>query len=85
MTFTATEVTDDGGDQLHVVGQLTAAGRSEPIELDTSIEDASAQTATTVAHLDVDRTLFGMTWSPMRMTSPIARVDLRLRWTKASS
>jgi polyisoprenoid-binding protein YceI len=82
VTFTTTAVTAGAGDRFHVTGNLVAAGHGEPLEFDAEVTEATAQSAVVDIHVDVDRTRFGMTWSPLRMTAPIAHVDLHLSWTK---
>jgi polyisoprenoid-binding protein YceI len=89
VTFTTTGTTTGAapgaGGQFHIAGTLTAAGHSEPLEFDAGISEATAQAAVTDVHTDVDRTRFGMTWSPLHMAAPIAHVDLHLRWNKTSA
>jgi polyisoprenoid-binding protein YceI len=46
-------------------GTLQAAGHSEPVSFTARAEDISPGAITLRAELVVDRTLFGMTWSPM--------------------
>ncbi len=46
-------------------GTLQAAGHSEPVAFTARAEDIGPGAVTLRAELVVDRTLFGMTWSPM--------------------
>jgi polyisoprenoid-binding protein YceI len=65
-----------------VAADLTAAGRTEPVELELTLEDASEQSVRVRGKLVTDRTRFGMTWSPMRMASSIAELDADLRFVR---
>jgi polyisoprenoid-binding protein YceI len=85
VVFATTELTPGTDDGFHVVGQLTAAGHAERVELDAHVVDATPERATIDARVEIDRTRFGMTWSPMRMSASIATIDLHLRWSKDSS
>jgi polyisoprenoid-binding protein YceI len=82
VAFTTTEVTVGSDGWMRVVGSLAAAGHAEQLELDAQVVDATAEQATVDARVEVDRTRFGMTWSPMRMSAAIATIDLHLRWSK---
>jgi polyisoprenoid-binding protein YceI len=59
-------------DILRVSGDLSAAGRSQPVTFDAILSDATAERVTVDGAVRVDRTGFGMTWSPMRMASSTA-------------
>jgi len=54
-------------------GTLEAAGHVEPVEFTAHVDEASASAAVLRAELAVDRTRFGMTWSPLRVAAPMAR------------
>jgi polyisoprenoid-binding protein YceI len=43
------------------------------------IQEATAQAVVLTAELDVDRTEFGMTWSPMRIAAMTAHGTVRAR------
>jgi polyisoprenoid-binding protein YceI len=60
-------------------GEMTAAGKTQPISFDATLAlSADGQQATVQATFDVDRTKFGMTWSPMHMTAATAVVTAHL-------
>ena len=85
LTFVTRQVTRvaDGGAQ--VAGELTIAGHTEDVEFDTTIAVASADEASADATLSVDRTRFGMTWSPLGMSAATAHLTLHLRFTRAAA
>lgn len=57
------------GAQLAAEGELEAAGVRRPLSFTAEVVDASPDAVTLQAELAVDRSQFGMTWSPLRMTS----------------
>lgn len=60
-------------------GQLTAAGHSEPVSFDATIAlSPDGRQATVDAGFDVDRTRFGMTWSPMHIAAATAHITAHL-------
>jgi polyisoprenoid-binding protein YceI len=60
-------------------GQLTIAERTQPVSFDATITlTADSRQATVEAALDVDRTAFGITFNPLHMSRPAARVTARL-------
>ena len=65
-----------------VAADLTAAGHTEPVELELTLEDANEHSVRVRGKLVTDRTRFGMTWSPMRMASSIAELDVDLRFVR---
>jgi polyisoprenoid-binding protein YceI len=65
-----------------VAADLTAAGHTEPVELDLALEDANEQSVRVRGKLVTDRTRFSMTWSPLRMASSIAELDVDLRFVR---
>ncbi len=66
-------------------GQVTleAAGRSEDIAPNVELVGATANTVSLRAEAVVDRTGFGMTWSPLRMTSSEARAVVNVRFVRS--
>jgi len=70
ITFQTRDVSPRGDDQVWVAGDLTAAGRTRPIEFETRVTAATAERLTARAEITIDRTEFGMTWSPMHTASP---------------
>jgi polyisoprenoid-binding protein YceI len=71
------------GAQLAAEGELEAAGVREPLSFTAEVVDASPDAVTLQALLTVDRSRFGMTWSPLRMTSMQAAGSVTARFTRA--
>lgn len=60
-------------------GSMTAAGKTQPVSFDATITlSADGQQAAVQATFEVDRTKFGMTWSPMHMSAATAVVTAHL-------
>jgi polyisoprenoid-binding protein YceI len=73
------------GVQLAAEGELEAAGVHEPLSFTGEVVDASADAVTLQAEVTVDRSRFGMTWSPLRITSMQATGSVTARFTRASA
>jgi polyisoprenoid-binding protein YceI len=73
------------GAQLAAEGELEAAGVREPLSFTAEVVDAGADAVTLKAGLTVDRSRFGMTWSPLRMTSMQATGSVTARFTRADT
>jgi polyisoprenoid-binding protein YceI len=73
--FTSTSVTADG-DRLRVRGELEAAGGRVPLELDATLRGDEVEAVTSV-----DQRRLGMTWSPLGMVRPSAKLIVRGRLT----
>ena len=73
------------GAQLAAEGELEAAGVREPLSFTAEVVDTSPDAVTLQAELTVDRSRFGMTWSPLRMTSMQATGSVTARFTRASA
>jgi polyisoprenoid-binding protein YceI len=83
MTFAATQVDLVGDDRIHVRGELTAAGQTHPVEFDAALTASSdAATGQVDASFVIDRTNFGMTWSPLRMTASDVTVTVHLEFAR---
>jgi polyisoprenoid-binding protein YceI len=83
VTVSRAELTD--GARLAVEGELETAGVREPLSFTAEIVDASADAVTLQAGLSIDRSRFGMTWSPLRMASMQAAGSVTARFTRASA
>jgi polyisoprenoid-binding protein YceI len=83
VTFASREVSVLGKDRLRIVGDLTAAGRSQAIEFEAQLAVASPDHVDVDATLSVDRTQFGMTWSPLRIAAPTASLSLHLCYKRS--
>ena len=73
------------GAQLAAKGELEAAGVREPLSFTGEVVDASADAVTLQAEVTVDRSRFGMTWSPLRIASMQATGSVTARFTRASA
>ena len=73
------------GVQLAAGGELEAAGVREPVSFTGEVVDASADAVTLQGEVTVDRSRFGMTWSPLRMASMQATGSVTARFTRASA
>jgi polyisoprenoid-binding protein YceI len=83
VTVSGAELTHGG--QLAAEGELEAAGVREPLSFTAEVVDASADAVTLQAELTVDRSRFGMTWSPLRIASMQATGSVTARFTRASA
>lgn len=64
-------------------GTLQAAGRSKPVTFTAWAEDIGPDAVTIRAELVVDRTLFGMTWSPMGIAAKEAAGSVVARFVRS--
>jgi polyisoprenoid-binding protein YceI len=76
-------LTSDG--RLAAEGTLEAADHQEPVSFTADITEARPDTVTLRAELTVDRSRFGMTWSPMRISSMQATGSFTARFTRPTS
>jgi polyisoprenoid-binding protein YceI len=81
VTFSTRTVTNLSADRVRVEGDLTAAGRTTPLTFEARLAEAGDQ-VTIDAEVSVDRTAFGMTWSPLGMASSTALLVLHARFAK---
>ncbi len=72
-----------GGGQLSGEGTLEAAGVTEPVSFTAEVLTASPDALTLRSEITVDRSRFGMTWSPLRMTAMQATGSVTARFTRA--
>ncbi|MDR0359089.1 MAG: YceI family protein [bacterium] len=70
---------------LTVRGTLEAAGHRQPVELSVQVEDVAPDAVALRGEVTVDRTQFGMTWSPLGMASKQARLSVSLRFARAAA
>ena len=68
--------------RLAAEGTLEAAGTTEPVTFTAEVVEASAQAVTLRAELAVDRSRFGMTWSPLRIAAMQATGTVTARFTR---
>jgi polyisoprenoid-binding protein YceI len=76
------EADPHGDGSLAVNGTLTAAGRSVPVSFTAQVEMTSDDAVTLRADLEVDRSLFGMTWSPLGMAAKQAAGTVVARFVR---
>jgi polyisoprenoid-binding protein YceI len=82
ITFAVKDARVDQAGGLAVSGDLEVAGQSRPLSLTAKVSEASADSATLTADLDVDRSDFGMTWNQMGMIKGPATVSIKARFTR---
>ncbi len=80
LTVTKGEPQDDG--RVAAQGTLEAAGRSAPVGLTADLEVTGDNAVTLRADLEVDRTIFGMTWSPLGMAAKQATGTVVARFVR---
>jgi polyisoprenoid-binding protein YceI len=80
--LTITSARPAGPAELDCEGTFEAAGHVRPVRFRAHIQEATAQAVVLTAELDVDRTEFGMTWSPMHMASMAAHGTMKARFIR---
>jgi polyisoprenoid-binding protein YceI len=70
---------------LNVEGTLDAAGVTEPVSFTADVIAASPDRVTLRAQLGIDRSRFGMTWSPLRMSSLHANGSVTATFTRSTA
>ena len=68
ITFTVNQATPSG-QGVTVSGSLTVRDRTRPVTFDAQVSVISAGEVSLDAEVQVDRSDFGLTWSPMGMSS----------------
>jgi polyisoprenoid-binding protein YceI len=66
--LTVTSARVAGPAELECQGTFEAAGHVRPVTFTAHIQEATAQDAILTAELEVDRTEFDMTWSPLHIS-----------------
>ncbi len=82
VVLTVTEATPGPDGQIAVRGSIEAAGHSEPVTFTAHADEATENAVTLRAELVVDRTAFGMTWSPMGMAAKQAAGSVVARFVR---
>jgi polyisoprenoid-binding protein YceI len=85
ITFAVKDARVDQAGGLVVSGDLEVAGQSRPLALTAKVSEASADSATLTADVDVDRADSGMTWNQMGMVKGPATVSIKARFTRQSA
>jgi polyisoprenoid-binding protein YceI len=70
------------GGGLAITATLEAAGRSQPLPLTARVLEVGRDGITLAATTVLDRTAFGMTWSPLGMASSSATLDVVTRFVR---
>jgi polyisoprenoid-binding protein YceI len=84
MTLTVTAAEPSGATTLACRGTIEAAGHTQSIEFTANVDVASGQEITLRSELEVDRTLWDMTWGPLGMTSKTARGEVVAHFVRPS-
>jgi polyisoprenoid-binding protein YceI len=83
VVVTVTAASPAGPDTLACQGTLEAAGHREPIEFTARVNVASENAVVLHAEIEVDRTKFAMTWSPLRVAAFPARGTVVARFVRS--
>ena len=78
----ASELTPAGGRDLRGPITLDAAGHQQSVDTVVHVVDVNAGAVTLRAETSVDRTAFGMTWGPLKMTAPRAHAVVTARFVR---
>src|SRR5260221_480093 len=70
---------------LNAEGTFEAAGVAEPVSFTADIVDASPGRVTLRAQFTIDRSRFGMTWSPLRISSLQATGSVTATFTRSAA
>jgi polyisoprenoid-binding protein YceI len=70
---------------LNAEGTLEASGAAEPVSFTADVVTASSDRVTLRAQLAIDRSRFGMTWSPLRISSLQATGSVTATFTRATT
>ena len=70
---------------LNAEGTLEAAGVTEPVSFTANIVAASPDRVTLRAQFTIDRSRFGMTWSPLRISSLQATGSVTATFTRSAA
>jgi polyisoprenoid-binding protein YceI len=81
--LTVTSASPAGPAELQCQGTLEAAGHLRPVTFTAHIQEANAQATVVTANLELDRSEFDMTWSPLHVASMTARATVRARFVRA--
>jgi polyisoprenoid-binding protein YceI len=81
--LTVTSARPAGPDGLECHGALEVAGHARPVTFTARIREVTGQAVVLTAELPVDRSRFGMTWSPLHMASMTALGTVKARFTRA--
>ncbi len=83
VVVTVRRLVPDGPGVLKGQVTLEAAGRSQDLSQIVEVVGATSDAVSLRAELVVDRTAFGMTWSPLKMASSEARAVVNARFVRS--
>jgi polyisoprenoid-binding protein YceI len=83
VVVTVTAASAAGPDTLACQGTLEAAGHAEPVEFTARVDVAGEKAVVLHAEIEVDRTKFAMTWSPLRVAAFPARGTVVARFVRS--
>jgi polyisoprenoid-binding protein YceI len=83
VVLTVTSVRPAGPDRLECHGVLDVAGHAKPVTFTALIQEATGLAVVLTAEIQIDRSEFGMTWSPLHMASMTARAAVTARFARA--
>jgi len=83
VVITVTAASPAGQDTLACQGTLEAAGHEQPIEFTATVAVESESVVVLHAEIEVDRTRFAMTWSPLRVAAFPARGTAVARFVRS--
>ena len=82
-TLTVTSARQARPAELECQGTFEAAGQVRPVTFTAHIEQATPQGIVLTAELELDRSQFGMTWSPLHIASMTAHGTVTARFTRS--
>jgi polyisoprenoid-binding protein YceI len=85
ITFAVRSAELRDGDQVQVIGQLTARGISRPQSFTAQVSEVSADAVTLNAEFSVDREHFGLGWNQLGMIRGLTTITASLRFTRSAA
>lgn len=83
ITYVAERISPLEANRAEVQGVLTVRGQQRALPFEVTATEVTDGAVTVTAELDVDRSLFGMTWSPLKVASLTNRVTVTARFQRA--
>ncbi len=83
VTYSVDGISPQDGNRVEVVGALTAHGQRRPLRFVAAVTEAAVDAVTIEAELDVDRSQFGMMWSPLKVASMNNRIVVTARFRRS--
>ncbi|MEY9964819.1 polyisoprenoid-binding protein YceI [Streptacidiphilus sp. MAP12-16] len=85
ITYTVEGISPLDGNQVTVLGTLTARGHSEALPLTATVTEATADEVTIEGEVHVDRSRFGMMWSPLKVATMDNRITVTANFRRDAS